>query len=54
MKYNCPTTTLNAKQSLKELLLDDNGAYTHKLTHLHSWQFFMLAERLGPFIDLQA
>jgi hypothetical protein len=50
IKFDRPTTTLNAKQSLEEVLLDDNWAYMHKLIHLHSWQFFMLAERLQPFI----
>jgi hypothetical protein len=46
VKYNRSTTTLKAKQSLEEVLLDDNWAYMPKLTHLYSWQFFMLAERL--------
>jgi hypothetical protein len=51
VKYDHPTSILNAKQSLEEVLLDDNQAYMHKLTHLHSWQFFMLAKRLQPFIE---
>jgi hypothetical protein len=51
VKYDRPTSILNLKQSLEEVLLDDNWAYMHKLTHLHSWQVFMLAERLQPFIE---
>jgi hypothetical protein len=50
-KYIFFTTTLPAKQSLEEVLLDNNQAYMHKLIHLQSWQFFMLAERLCPLIE---
>jgi hypothetical protein len=25
-------------------------AYMHKVTHLHTWQFFLLAEQLRPLI----
>jgi hypothetical protein len=51
MKYNHPTTTLTAKQTLEEVLIDDNWAYMYKLTHLHLWQFFVFAERLWPFLE---
>jgi hypothetical protein len=38
---------------LKDVLLDYNCAYMHKLTHLYAWKFFMLADRLCPIFERQ-
>jgi hypothetical protein len=46
IKCDTPTSMLEAKLSLLDVLADDNHAYMHKVTHLHTWQFFILAERL--------
>jgi len=35
---------------LEGLLQDDNHEYIKKITHLHSWQFFLLADRLKDLI----
>jgi hypothetical protein len=50
VRYNTPTSRLEAKLSLLDVLADDNRAYMHKVTHLHTWHFFLLAERLRPLI----
>ncbi len=42
---------LEPKQTLLEVMLDENYAYMHKLTHLHAWQFFLLSERLHLLIE---
>jgi hypothetical protein len=41
---------LKVKHTLKDVLLDSDHAYMHKLTHLHAWQFFMHADRFHPLI----
>ncbi len=53
IKYDTPTSRLEANLSLQDVLADDNRAYTHKVTHLHTWHFFLLAERLRPLIERQ-
>ncbi len=37
VRYVHTTTVLEPKQSLQEVLLDENCAYMHKLTHLQAW-----------------
>jgi hypothetical protein len=36
---------------LEGFLQDDNREYIRKMTHLHSWQFFLLSDRLKDLIE---
>jgi hypothetical protein len=36
VKYDHPITALEAKHTLRDVLLDSNHACMHKLTHLHA------------------
>ena len=46
-----PTTELQAVPCLHRLLADDNRAYVKHTTHLHTWQFLALAEKLKPLVE---
>ena len=45
-----PETMLEPVRVLEGLLQDDNRDYLWKLMHLHSWQFFLLADCLKDLI----
>ena len=45
-----PETMLEPVRVLEGLLQDDNHEYLRKITHLHSWQFFLLTDRLKDLI----
>jgi len=45
-----PKTMLEPVRVLEGLLQDDNREYIRKITHLHSWQLFLLADRLKDLI----
>jgi hypothetical protein len=51
VRYATPTTNLVPQLVLNQLLADDNRAYVKKHTHLHSWQFLILSERLKDLIE---
>ena len=51
MRYDSPTSNLEAVPVLEQILVDDNRGYMKKLTHLHAWQFFMLGDRLKELIE---
>jgi hypothetical protein len=44
-RYSTAAHPLVAKNSIPELLHDPNRAYMKSVTHLHEWQFFILAEK---------
>jgi hypothetical protein len=50
MKYSSPATPLEPINVLHKILQDSDRAYMHKVTHLHEWQFFLLADRLKDLI----
>jgi hypothetical protein len=45
-----PQSVSELQNCLAEALKDSDRAYMKKLTHLHEWQFFALAEKLEPLI----
>ena len=45
-RYSRPVVALEARNCLADVLQDSDRAYMKKLTHLHEWQFFALAEIL--------
>ncbi len=49
-RYSSATYPLEAKNCLAELLQDSDRAYMKCVTHLHKWQFFMLAKKLKDLI----
>jgi len=49
-RYATPVSLLEPRNCLAEVLQDSDRAYMKKLTHLHEWQFFALAEKLEPLI----
>jgi hypothetical protein len=49
-RYSTAAHPLVAKNSIPELLHDPNRAYIKSVTHLHEWQFFILAEKLKELI----
>jgi hypothetical protein len=51
VQYGTPTTQLVPQPVLDRLLLDENRAYMYKVTHLNTWQFMMLADRLKGLIE---
>ena len=50
VKYSRPATPLEPINVLHQILQDSDRAYMHKVTHLHEWQFFLLADRLKDLI----
>jgi hypothetical protein len=50
VRYSRPTSALEPVNMLQHILNDTNRGYMHKLTHLHEWQFFLLADRLKDLI----
>ncbi len=50
IRYGSPTANLAAILLLDQVLAKDNRGCMKKLTHLHAWQLFMLADRLWPLI----
>jgi hypothetical protein len=48
--YDCPTSFLEPIPALQRILDDINRPYMLNVIHLHSWQFFLLAEHLKDFI----
>jgi hypothetical protein len=51
MHFGRPETVLEPVHVMDGLLVDNNWEYTKKITHLHSWQFFLLAECLKDLIE---
>jgi len=51
IQYGRPTSVLQVIPCLGRLLTDENRAYIHKVTHLHQWQFMMLADKLKALIE---
>jgi hypothetical protein len=49
-RYGRPTTNLELVPALEKILQDINRPYIKDVTHLHSWQFFLLADRLKDLI----
>jgi len=49
-RYSRPVVALEARNCLADVLQDSDRAYMKKLTHLHEWQFFALAEILKDLI----
>ena len=50
MGYGQPTTKLEPIPALERILNDINRPYKRNVTHLHGWQFFMLADHLEQLI----
>jgi hypothetical protein len=50
-KFGPPETMLQPVHVLESLLHDDNQEYIKKMTHLHSWQFFLLSDCLKDLIE---
>jgi len=50
LKVGPPETTLELVRVLDDILADDNHEYMRKMTHLHPWQFFVLADCLKDLI----
>jgi len=50
VRYGPPTTNLLPKKRLEDILQDSDRQYLKKLTHLHEWQFFLLADLLKDLI----
>ena len=48
--YSTPISLLEPRNCLADVVKDSGRAYMKKLTHLHEWQFFALAEKLEPLI----
>jgi hypothetical protein len=51
MRSGPPETMLEPVHVLEGLLHDDNHEYIKKIMHLHSWQFFLLADHLKDLIS---
>lgn len=51
LKVGPPETTLEPVRVLDDILADDNREYMRKMTHLHPWQFFVLADHLKDLIE---
>jgi hypothetical protein len=51
VRYAALTTKLVPNLILNQLLADENRTYVKKHTHLHAWQFLMLAERLKALAE---
>jgi hypothetical protein len=49
--YGWPTTNLEHLPHLEHILQDINRPYMKDVTHLHGWQFFLLADCLKDFIE---
>jgi hypothetical protein len=54
VKLGPPETTVKPVKVLDNILADDNHEYMRKMTHLHSWQYFLLADRLQNLIFNQS
>jgi len=50
VEYGRPTTNLEHIPHLERILQDMNRPYMKDVTHLHGWQFFLLADRLKDLI----
>jgi hypothetical protein len=50
LRYGNLTTNLEPIPVLDQVLHDENRAYMYNITHLHPWQFFILADRLEHLI----
>jgi hypothetical protein len=51
LKVGPPETTLEPVRVVDDVLADDNHEYMRKMTHLHPWQFFVLADHLKDLIE---
>jgi hypothetical protein len=51
INFGPPETMLQPVHILEGLLQDDNREYIKKITHLHSWQFFLLSDCLKDLIE---
>ena len=51
MEYGTPTTNLEHVPHLERILQDINRPYMKDVTHLHGWQFFLLADCLKDLIE---
>ena len=49
--FAAPEIPLTPNRVLDELLADRNRNYIGKITHLHAWQFFELADKLKLLIE---
>jgi len=50
LRYGPPTNNLVPRNRLEEVIRDSDRQYMKKLTHLHEWQFFVLANLLKDLI----
>jgi hypothetical protein len=50
VQYSTPVIPFEPQNCLAEVLQDSDRAFMHKLTHLHEWLFFALAQKLEPLI----
>jgi len=50
VEYGRPTTNLEHIPHLEHILQDMNRPYMKDVTHLHGWQFFLLADHLKDLI----
>jgi hypothetical protein len=50
VRYGPPTNNLVPRNRLEEVISDSDRQYMKKLTHLHEWQFFLLADLLKDLI----
>jgi hypothetical protein len=50
VRYSQPTTNLETIPVLSNILQDVNRSYMKNTTHLHPWQFFILADQCKDFI----
>jgi len=51
VEYGRLTTNLEHIPHLEGILQDINRPYMKDVTHLHGWQFFLLADRLKDLIE---
>ena len=49
-RYGRPTTNLEPVPALEKILQDINRPYMKDVTHLHSWQFFLIVDQLKDLI----
>lgn len=49
--FGAPEEPLTPNRVLDDLLSDRNRNYIGKITHLHAWQFFLLADKIKPLIE---
>jgi hypothetical protein len=53
VEYGRPATNLEHISHLERILQDINRPYMKDVTHLHGWQFFLLADHLKDLIQRQ-